>query len=186
MAIKNILKPETYSCIDEIHVNKKIKNYSFKFFVFENSSKEKLILEKDYSINCKPNTCKVVDKMYTSKDFDKDLKEDLCDFYYNNPDDRDNFPGIYTIKLVNQFNSTVGANVDTPTWSRNYNYNYIYFENKYYKFDTTNNLVNEVVGFETDHFYDTVIHPAVNTNLIEVLYSVLFKDEPSYGDYPKV
>lgn len=186
MAIKDILKPDTYSYIDEINVNKNNKNYSFKFFVYENRNKEKLILEKYYSINCKSNICKVVDKVYTSDDFAKDLKEDLYDFYYNNPNDSNNLPGIYIIKIVNKFDSTLSDYVDSPVWSRNYNYNYIYFENKYYKFDTFNNTMNEVVGLETEHFYDTVIHPAINKNIIEVLYSVLFKEEPSYKDYPEV
>lgn len=186
MAIGDILKSGTYSYIDEVYLNKNTKSYSFKFYVFENKDKEKLILEKYYSISCKISICKVVDKVYTSKDFVKDLKNDLYDFYYNNPKDLDYPPGIYTIKITNQYDGEVDKHIDVPVWNRNYSYNYIYFQNKYYRFNTTENTVYEINGFETDHFYDTVIYPSINSNIVEVLYNILLTEESSYKDYPKI
>ena len=47
MALENILKKGTYSHIDDVTISKNNKNYFFKFYVYEDSSKQKLIFRKE-------------------------------------------------------------------------------------------------------------------------------------------
>lgn len=182
MALENVLKKGTYSHIDDITVSKNNKNYFFKFYVYENSLKEKLILEKSYNFSCKQMFCKMVDKVYTTNNF----TSNLTDIYYNNPEDFINLAGIYSVEVkeIEQLNEKGEITKKQETQlNRNYNYNFVYYNKKYYTFK---NEFKEVSGIETDHFFDTVIYPSVNKNIIEILYEILFSEEPSYKEYNQI
>jgi hypothetical protein len=184
MAYKDILKTGTYSYIDEVSINKKIKSYSFKFFIYENDNKEKIILEKYYDFICKYKLCKVIDKIYTSE---KEINKSLKEIYYNNSKDEINTPNLYNIELENYEEldeKNVIINKTRLKFINVTNYSYIYnsVDKEYYL--TKDYIKNN--GIETDHYFDNFIYPSINNNIIEVLYKTLETIEPSYKDYPKI
>jgi len=181
MAYSNILKTGTYSYIDNVSINKNLKLYSFTFYVYENESKEKLILEKSYTFSCKYNLCKEIDKVYTSE---KEIKKSLKEVYYNNPSDQINKPSVYDIdfETYNEIDIEGKEIQKTRLVFTRKDYSYIYYNQNYY---VCENQI-KINGIETNHYFDTIIYPSINNNIVEVLYNTLEIIEPSYKDYSKI
>lgn len=182
MAYKDILKKETYSYIDNVSINKNLKLYSFTFYLYENENKENLILEKTYNFHCKDIKCKTINKIYSSK---SEITESLKEVYYNNDEDEDNTPNFYNIEFENYIELDEDKKEIKKT-RLNFtplNYiNYFIYKEEYYLVKTK----VKVNGLNTDHYFDNVIYPSINKNIIEVLYNTLEIIEPSYKDYPKI
>lgn len=181
MAYSNILKPETYSNIDNVTVNKNLKVYSFIFYIYNNDLKDKLLFQKEYIFSCKNKLCKEVNKIYKTKE---EIKESLSEIYYNNPDDEKTLPGIYdvTYEIYSELTDK-GEEIKKDRLSFTMkNFPVIAYNSEYF----LSKDQSKIDGVDTEHYFDNIIYPSINKNIIQVLYSTLEIIEPSFKEYPKI
>jgi len=191
MAIKNLIKENTYSTINNISYDKNILN--FNFITYENSSLNNIISVTNYNVE-KIYFCETVkffiDTNETLIKYLDDLSSldiDIRKKLYN-----EQTQGYYcklvlhTTEIVNLYKIKLNEDYDVQYEIIDFE-DYIYCNQIGYYYKKENNImtIDKNLGLGTDHFYNKFVTEKINYYpIIKICYDVLYALNPEYYKYP--